>query len=139
MLFDANAKDNTRFISLHIELNMWGDDFLDFDASNPTKPEIRWVSLCDGGDVEDQGSKCITKEDYHRIMDYIYFVDFPNQEDDEMNIKWEILCFDANEDCIAGIDFGYWNKDVLIKMVRHLQDILNDETPFRSIVRTIEA
>ena len=49
MLFDAQAKDRTRFFSLHIELIMWGDDFLDIDAENPAEPilfAVRIVHVC---------------------------------------------------------------------------------------------
>ncbi len=139
MLFDAQAKDRTRFFSLHIELIMWGDDFLEIDAENPAEPIVKWLSLCDGGSIENEGSKSISKETFDRIIDYIYSVDFPDHEDDEMNLRWEILCLDTNETNAASIDFGYWNRDVLIEIVQHLQEILNDEAPFTSIIRTIEA
>ena len=90
MLFDAQAKDCTHFFSLHIELIMWGDDFLEINAENPEEPIVKWLSLCDGGSIENEGSKSISKETFDRIIDYIYSVDFPDHEDDEMNLQWEI-------------------------------------------------
>ena len=139
MLFDAQAKNCTRFFSLHIELIMWGDDFLDIDAENPAEPLVKWISLCDGGSIENEGNKSISKETFDRIIDYIFSIDFPDHEDDEMTLRWEILCLDSNETNVAGIDFGYWNRDVLIEIIQHLKEILNDESPFTSIIRTIEA
>ncbi len=139
MLFDAQAKDRTRYFSLHIELIMWGDDFLEIEAINPGETMVKWLSLYDGGSIENEGNKCISKETFDKIIDYIFSVDFPDHEDDEMNLRWEILCLDTNKINVSGIDFGYWNRNVLIEIVQHLQEILNDEAPFSSIIRTIEA
>ena len=139
MFIDHQAKDCTRYLSLHIELIMWGDDFLEIEASNPAEPKAKWLSLCDGGSIENEGNKSISKDTFDRIIDYIYSVNFPDHEDDEMNLRWEILCLDTNENNVAGINFGYWNRDVLIEIVQHLQEILNDEAPFTSIIRAIEA
>ena len=48
MLFDAQAKDHTRFFSLHIELIMWGDDFFEIDADFSHNPEdlLRLLAAC---------------------------------------------------------------------------------------------
>ena len=67
MLLDAESKDRTRVFSLHIELIMWGDDFLDIDADNPAEPVVKWLSLCDGGSIENEGCKSITKETFDRM------------------------------------------------------------------------
>ena len=113
MLFDERLKDRTRFIRLHVELIMWGDDFIDIGIEEPEKPTVSWFSVCDGGSVESRGEKDISREKFEKAIDYIYSVDFPVQEDDETSLSWELQCLDENGDSLTGLEFGNWDRVVL--------------------------
>ena len=138
MRLNADKKSAIYAISLHLELIMWGDDFLQIER-NGEDFSANWVSICEGGDISDKGTLTITKQAYEKIVDYLFSIDFSEQEDKEMNLSWEIRCFDENDDEVVGIPFGYWNKEILSDIIDNLKGILRNDRPFSSIINTINA
>lgn len=138
MFLNTKLKDKVCHMSLHIELIMWGDDFLEF-SKEFDETAVNWLSICEGGDVDDKGDKQYSREVFTSLIDYLFSIDFPEQEDKEMNLSWEILCFDENEDVVISVPFGYWKREVLIDIVSYIQELLGDDRPLLSIIRTINA
>ena len=139
MFLNPKAKDNISTISIHAELIMYGDVFINIVDNGTKGITVDWLSLCDGGDVADKGEKSYSSVSYKDIIDYFYNIDFPEQEDEEMNVSWEIQFFNQNEDAIDSNGFGYWNKEVIMGIITQLQEIIKDEEPFISMLDTLNA
>ena len=130
MLLNPVVKDNISMISIHAELIMYGDVFINIEDNGTKGITVDWLSLCDGGDVADKGEKSYSSVSYKDLIDYFYNIDFPEQEDEEMNVSWEIQFFNQNEDAIDSNGFGYWNREVIMGIITQLQEIIKDEEPF---------
>ena len=139
MLLNPAVKDNISMISIHAELIMYGDVFINIVDNGTKGITVDWLSLCDGGDVADKGEKSYSSVSYKDLIDYFYNIDFPEQEDEEMNVSWEIQFFNQNEDAIDSNGFGYWNREVIMGIITQLQEIIKDEEPFISMLDTLNA
>ncbi len=139
MLLNPVVKDNISMISIHAELIMYGDVFINIEDNGTKGITVDWLSLCDGGDVADKGEKTYSSVSYKDLIDYFYNIDFPEQEDEEMNVSWEIQFFNQNEDAIDSNGFGYWNREVIMGIITQLQEIIKDEEPFISMLDTLNA
>ena len=139
MLLNPAVKDNISMISIHAELIMYGDVFINIEDNGTKGITVDWLSLCDGGDVADKGEKSYSSVSYKDLIDYFYNIDFPEQEDEEMNVSWEIQFFNQNEDAIDSNGFGYWNREVIMGIITQLQEIIKDEEPFISMLDTLNA
>lgn len=138
MRFVSETKSIVHGLCIHLELIMYGDAFLNIEKTDEGTT-VHWLSLCDGGDLADKGEKCYSAECFVCIVDTLYDTDYPEQEDKEMNVRWEVLCFDRNGDQITGTEWGYWNRDVLVKIIQSVQDIIKDERPLCPLIDTVEA
>ena len=139
MLLNPAVKDNISMISIHAELIMYGDVFINIEDNGTKGITVDWLSLCDGGDVADKGEKSYSSVSYKDLIDYFYNIDFPEQENEEMNVSWEIQFFNQNEDAIDSNGFGYWNREVIMGIITQLQEIIKDEEPFISMLDTLNA
>lgn len=138
MRFDSEAKSEVYGICIHLELIMYGDAFLDVKRTDEGMT-VNWLSLCDGGDLADKGEKSYPTECFASVVETLYDLDYPEQEDKEMNVSWEILFFDQDGEQIAGTDWGYWDRDMLIKIIQNIQDIIQDERPLLPLIETVNA
>jgi len=139
LLLNPAVKDNISMISIHAELIMYGDVFINIEDNGTKGITVDWLSLCDGGDVADKGEKSYSSVSYKDLIDYFYNIDFPEQENEEMNVSWEIQFFNQNEDAIDSNGFGYWNREVIMGIITQLQEIIKDEEPFISMLDTLNA
>ena len=139
MIFNADKKNIVSSLSIHVELIMWGDDFLNIEMNNADEPEVSWFSICEGGDISEKGTKKMDKGTYSKIIDFLFSIDFPEQEYSETNQSWEIQCADANGNEVASTGFGNWDKNVLTTIVNYIAEMLNDKEPTNNIMNTIRA
>ena len=138
MFLEAGDKKSTFMISIHAELVMYGDVFIEI-KNNGEGITVEWLSLCDGGDVADKGEKAYPSISYQAIVDYFYSIDFPDQEDERMNVGWEIQCFSSDEEIVASVGFGYWNREIIENIVSHLKEYIKDDEPFLCMLDTLNA
>lgn len=138
MRFESETKNKVQRVSIHLELIMYGDAFLDVNKTDDGMI-VNWLSLCDGGDVADRGERCYSADCFASVVDSLYDVNYPKAEDKEMNVSWEIMCFDQDGEQIAGTEWGYWDRNVLIKIIQEIQDIIKDENPLLPLIDTLEA
>ena len=139
MRFSTESRDNIFGICIHLELIMYGDVFLDIKNLLDEGTKISWLSLCDGGDIADEGEKIYPPACFAEIADNLYSSDFPETEDNEMYVSWEILCFDQNNEQIDGTTFGTWNRELLCRIIQDIQDIIKDDVPLACLIDTLDA
>lgn len=139
MLFNQNMKNTINSIRIHAELIMYGDEFL--EISNTDGVVFDWLSLCEGGSIASKGSRSYPNVEFRKIVDCLISAcdDFSRQECEEANVGWEIQCTNQEDELVASIDFGYWDKSTIIKIIRGFHDIINDTVPLQSIIDTLEA
>ena len=139
MRLKPETKDQTTCILIHAELIMWGEEFLKIIDNKDGSVDVRWFSMMDGGSIAGQGEKTVLDVDFVAIKNYVFTRDFPDNEDEGMNISWELQCGDQNDDALTYLEFGYWNKDLLRSIITFLGETLKDLEPFVSFTNTLEA
>ncbi len=135
----AEKKELVTTIWIHAELIMYGDAFLTIYKKDQGEIDVDWLSLCDGGTIADKGEKTYAGVDFQKIRDYLYSIDFPEEEDSEMNVSWEVRCGSPEDEEIDNVEFGYWNRDVILGLVDFLKECLGEEEALVPLMDTLEA
>ena len=139
MFFNPEAKRSTSSISVHAELIMYGDVFIYISKDGDKGITVNWLSLCDGGDIADRGEKSYSDVSFQDIVDHFYGIDFPEQEDENMNVSWEIQCYDQDEETVVEHSSGYWRREMITGIINWLRETVKDERPFLSVLETLNA
>ncbi len=75
---------------------------------------------------------------FSRIVDEIYRIEYPDQEDESMTLCWEIQCGNCNGQAVTWIDPGYWGNEIIRDIVDTISGILDDEDSVSSLKEIIE-
>lgn len=128
MNLDYNVKDTINIITIHVNLLMYGDVFLRIDNMGGAI-QVSWCAVADGGSIVDDGNKEIQRNVFPEIVDSLYAIEYPDEEDLSMTRCWEIQCGNRDGQAVTYIDAGYWDDDVIRNIVEMLSEALNNDEP----------
>lgn len=126
MNLDYNVKDTINIITIHVSLMMYGDVFLRIDNMGGTI-QVSWCAVADGGSIFDDGNKEIQRNVFPEIVDSLYAIEYPDEEDLSMTLCWEIQFGNRDEQVVTCIDAGYWGNDVISDVVEMISEALNND------------
>lgn len=139
MFLLSETKEQVTMIWIHAELIMWGDAFLTICKNIQGGIDVDWLSLYDGGGIAEKGEKYYSDVSFQKIIDYLYSLDYPEQEEPGMNVSWELRFGSWEDEEIDNIEFGCWERAVIAGVVAFLRECLEDDEPLVSLLDTLEA
>ena len=134
---NSNSHNAIAAVLLHAFLMMYGDDFLQIDREQEGI-SVTWIRIADGGLVVEDGEKHYPGISIARIIDIVSNANYPTQKDESQCFLWEIQCKDINDQLIAGVEFGEWDRAVLKRIVDDLMLLINDVSVTGGLTRILD-
>lgn len=118
-------------IILNTELIMYGSVSIGIsDGDDGT--HIWWFACADGGIVVSDDEIVVKEQDFDAFANHLREC-FISEESEEMNIQWGIGFADENDILFEEIEYGFWNRDSLEKIICEIEAFARSSEPVEDL------
>lgn len=122
---NAVASDEIIAIVIRVELIMYG-----YVTLNIEKAEegiiVSWTAIADGGCVISDESQELKDLDFRVLVEKLFEVELPWHEKLNQTRNWSIYYLGRNGNSIKGLDYGFWDIDILEQITEIIDSYVND-------------
>lgn len=129
MVNDSSRK--IKNIILNTEMIMYGSVSIGIsDRDDGT--HIWWFACADGGIVVSDDEMVVKGQDFDAFANHLIEC-FICEETEEMNIQWGIGFADENGILFEEIEYGFWNRDGLEKIICEIETFARSNKPIEDL------